>query len=275
MQTCSPPLSHLLYLWTHTTAHQGQLYAQMNVCITCCSVVDANLCSTCIRMTSSLSISVHTGLNLVSMHVTTWTAVKGTRSRTYGSATDYKYLYFIHFRKSHDKKQLSSSDWVEEVSGKQLTCVPHSSSGPPWSFEETKCIAANKLVWKVMILISSGASGPLRALKMYSLAVYKIIWRLAQTPSTSPLPLPAYGCDSNVSLYTLPSLSPCRWVHEPLSIITSVNTIISSQWPIWTHQLPKSFLLAFQQMLMKHIKWRMLLAIFSKAFASTHLITCM
>ena len=137
-------------------------------------------------MTSSLSISVHTGLNLVSTHVTTWTAVKGTHSRTYGSATDYK--YFIHFRKSHDRKQLSSSDWVEEVRGKQLTCVPHSSTGPPWSFEETKCIAANKLVWKVMILISSGASEPLRALKMYSLAVYKIIWRLART---WPLNLPS------------------------------------------------------------------------------------
>ena len=145
-------------------------------------------------MTSSLSISVHTGLNLVSTHVTTWTAVKGTRSRTYGGATDYKYLYFIHFRKSHDRKQLSSLDWVEEVSGKQLTCVLHSSTGPPWSFEETRCIAANKLVWKVMFLISSGASGPLRALKMYSLAVYKIIWRLVEPgPSTALSPFLPMG----------------------------------------------------------------------------------
>ena len=141
-------------------------------------------------MTSSLSISVHT---LVSTHVTTWTAVKGTLQGLMGAQQTIN-IYILFISENHDRKQLSSLDWVEEVSGKQLTCVPHSSTGPPWSFEETKCIAANKLVWKVMFLISSGASGPLRALKMYSLAVYKIIWRLVEPgPSTTLSPFLPMG----------------------------------------------------------------------------------
>ena len=44
-----------------------------------------------------------------------------------------------------------------------------------------------------MILIGSEVSGPLRALKMYSFAVYKIIWRRKGGFARAPLNPPAYG----------------------------------------------------------------------------------